>query len=118
MKAAFSEEKTKFEADRKSEEWGREGLRSKLQAAEDLLSKERAEWKKICEKDNQRMYAARTKITDLEAQNSTLTKKAEDLEADKERVEAELKAHVSSKDNDLHVKDVEIVELNVGCVSN
>ncbi|MFS8023745.1 hypothetical protein Hanom_Chr16g01455141 [Helianthus anomalus] len=33
------------------------------------------------------MYAARTKITDLEAQNATLTKTVEDVEADKERVE-------------------------------
>ncbi|KAJ0603933.1 hypothetical protein HanHA300_Chr02g0043841 [Helianthus annuus] len=53
------------------------------------------------------MYAARAKITDLEAQNATLTKKVEDLEADKERVEA----HVASKDKDLHAKDVEIAEL-------
>ncbi|KAM0052072.1 hypothetical protein Hdeb2414_s0007g00243971 [Helianthus debilis subsp. tardiflorus] len=52
-KAAFNEEKAKFESDRKSEEWGREGLRGKLRFAEDLLAKERAEWKKICEKDNQ-----------------------------------------------------------------
>ncbi|KAM0044384.1 hypothetical protein Hdeb2414_s0010g00352581 [Helianthus debilis subsp. tardiflorus] len=62
-KAAFAEEKAKFESDRKSEEWGREGLRGKLCAAEELLSKERAEFKKICEKDNQRAYAARNKIT-------------------------------------------------------
>ncbi|KAF5805759.1 hypothetical protein HanXRQr2_Chr05g0213271 [Helianthus annuus] len=51
-KAAFVEEKAKFESDRKLEEWGREGLRGKLRAAEDLLAKEKAEWKKICEKDN------------------------------------------------------------------
>ncbi|KAJ0540678.1 hypothetical protein HanRHA438_Chr09g0375801 [Helianthus annuus] len=107
----FEKQKAKFESEKKSEECGREGLRSKLQAAGDLLSKERAEWKKICEKDNQRMYVARTKITDLEAQNSTLTKKVEDLEADRERVEAELKAQVVSRDKDLHAKDVEIAEL-------
>ncbi|KAJ0606145.1 hypothetical protein HanHA300_Chr02g0070821 [Helianthus annuus] len=65
-RAALAEEKAKFESDRKSEEWGREGLRGKLRAAEDLLAKEKAEWKKICEKDNQRMYAARAKITELE----------------------------------------------------
>ncbi|KAJ0751805.1 hypothetical protein HanPI659440_Chr09g0317051 [Helianthus annuus] len=57
------------------------------------------------------MYVARTKITDHEAQNSTLTKKVEDLEADRERVEAELKAQVVSRDKDLHAKDVEIAEL-------
>ncbi|KAJ0919930.1 hypothetical protein HanRHA438_Chr05g0235271 [Helianthus annuus] len=79
MKAALAEEKATFEAERKSEEWGREGIKSKLRAAEDLLAKERADWKEICKKDNQRMY--------LEAQNATLTKKVEDFEADKERFE-------------------------------
>ncbi|KAJ0666003.1 hypothetical protein HanPI659440_Chr17g0662121 [Helianthus annuus] len=67
QKAVFVEEKAKFEADRKLEEWGREGLRGKLRTAEDLLAKERAEWKKICVKDNERMYAARSKITELKA---------------------------------------------------
>ncbi|MFS8021682.1 hypothetical protein Hanom_Chr16g01430261 [Helianthus anomalus] len=113
-KAALNEEKAKFEADRKSEEWGHEGLRGKLRAAEDLLVKERADWKKICEKDNQRMYAARAKITDFEAQTATLTQKVEDLRADKERVETELKAQVASRDKDMHAKDVEIAELKRG----
>ncbi|KAJ0946846.1 hypothetical protein HanRHA438_Chr01g0008481 [Helianthus annuus] len=86
-------------------------VRGKLRAAEELLSKERVEFKKICEKDNQRPYAARNKITYLEAQNSALSKKVEDLAADKKRVEAELKTQVSSKDRDLAAKDVEIAEL-------
>ncbi|MFS7998779.1 hypothetical protein Hanom_Chr12g01157981 [Helianthus anomalus] len=89
-----------------------EGLRDKLRAAKDLLSNERADWKKRCEKDNQRMYAARAKITDLEAQTATLTQKVEDLGADKECFEAELKAQVANRDKDLHAKDVEIAELN------
>ncbi|KAJ0440141.1 hypothetical protein HanHA300_Chr16g0633151 [Helianthus annuus] len=89
MKAALAEENAAFEAEKKSEEWGREGLRSKLRAAEELLSKERADWKEVCQKDNQRMHAARAKITDLEAQIATLTKKVEDVEADKERVEVQ-----------------------------
>ncbi|KAM0042602.1 hypothetical protein Hdeb2414_s0010g00331671 [Helianthus debilis subsp. tardiflorus] len=111
LKAAFVEEKTKFEADRKSEEWGREGLRGKLRAAEEQLSKEKAEFKRICEKDNQRAFAARNKITDLEAQNATLSKKVEDLAAKKEHAEAKFKAQVSGKDKELAAKDVEIVEL-------
>ncbi|KAF5799237.1 hypothetical protein HanXRQr2_Chr07g0302281 [Helianthus annuus] len=110
-KVAFAEEKAKFDSEKKSEVWGREGLRSKLRAAEELLSKERAEWKEVCKKDNQRTFAARSKITDLEAQNATLIKKVEDIESDKERVEAELKAQVASRDKDLHAKDVEIAEL-------
>ncbi|MFS7965042.1 hypothetical protein Hanom_Chr08g00757451 [Helianthus anomalus] len=87
MKSAFAEEKAAFDAEKKSEEWGREGLKSKLRAAEELLSKERAEWKEVCKKDNQRMYAARSKITDLEAQIATLKGKVEEVEADKDRVE-------------------------------
>ncbi|KAF5810498.1 hypothetical protein HanRHA438_Chr04g0179901 [Helianthus annuus] len=105
IKSAFVEEKAAFEVEKKSEEWGREGLKSKLQAAEELLSKERAKWKKVCEKDNQRMYAARSKITDLEAQIATLKGKVEEVEADKGHVE------VASKDKDLAAKDVEIAEL-------
>ncbi|KAM0049840.1 hypothetical protein Hdeb2414_s0008g00290681 [Helianthus debilis subsp. tardiflorus] len=111
MKVALTEEKVTFEAEKKSEEWGREGLRSKLHGAEELLSKERADWKEVCKKDNQRMYAARAKITDLEAQIATLTKKVEDVGAEKEHVEAELKAQVVSKDKDLAAKHVEIAEL-------
>ncbi|MFS8002486.1 hypothetical protein Hanom_Chr13g01202611 [Helianthus anomalus] len=110
-KAAFAEEKAMFESDRKSEEWGREGLRGKLRAAEDLLAKECAKWKKICETDNRRMYAAHSKITDLEAQVAELKGKVEDGQTDKEHVEAELKAQVSSRDKDLVAKDVEIAEL-------
>ncbi|KAF5804077.1 hypothetical protein HanXRQr2_Chr05g0193031 [Helianthus annuus] len=57
------------------------------------------------------MYVARSRITDLEAQIATLTKKVENVEADKEHVEAELKAQLASRDKDLHAKDVEIAEL-------
>ncbi|KAM0038105.1 hypothetical protein Hdeb2414_s0013g00411031 [Helianthus debilis subsp. tardiflorus] len=76
--ATFAEEKETFESDRKSEEWGREGLRGKLCAAKDLMAKECAEWKKIYEKDNQRIYAVRPKITELEGQVAELTGKVED----------------------------------------
>ncbi|MFS7927811.1 hypothetical protein Hanom_Chr04g00313501 [Helianthus anomalus] len=93
MKSSFAEEKAQFESERKSEEWGREVLRSKLRAAEELLSKERAEWKEI---------------TDLEAHIATLTKKVEDVGADRA---SELKAQVASKDKYLKAKDVEIAEL-------
>ncbi|MFS7909360.1 putative intermediate filament, rod domain, coil 1B [Helianthus anomalus] len=110
-KAAFDEGKAKFETEKKAEEWSREGLKSKLRASEELLSKECAEWKVICAKDNERMYAGRTKITELEGQVSDLKKKMEDAQAAKEQVEAELRATISSKDKDLVAKDVEIAEL-------
>ncbi|KAM0039782.1 hypothetical protein Hdeb2414_s0012g00386021 [Helianthus debilis subsp. tardiflorus] len=111
MKSTFAEEKAAFEAEKKSEEWGREGLKSKLHVAEELLSKERADWKELCKKDNQRMYAAHSKITDLEAQIATLKRKVEEVETDKGRVEAELNAQVARKDKDLAANDVEIAEL-------
>ncbi|KAJ0749636.1 hypothetical protein HanLR1_Chr05g0172331 [Helianthus annuus] len=111
MKSSFAEEKAAFESEKKSEEWGHEGLRSKLRAAEELLSKERAEWKEVCKKYNQRMYVARSKITDLEAQIATLTKKVEDVGADKEHVEAELQAQVASRDKDLVANDAERVKV-------
>ncbi|MFS7921301.1 hypothetical protein Hanom_Chr03g00235201 [Helianthus anomalus] len=87
IKTYTEEACAKFESDRKSEEWGLEGLRGKLCAAEDLLAKERAEWKKICKKDNQRMYATHSKITDLEAQVAALKGKVEDGQTDRESVE-------------------------------
>ncbi|MFS7911686.1 hypothetical protein Hanom_Chr02g00121001 [Helianthus anomalus] len=101
LKSAFTKEKAKFKSKKKSEEWGRKGLRVKLRAAEELLSKERVEWKEVCKKDNQRMFAALSKITDLKAQIAALKKKVEDVEADKEHVE------LASKDKDLHAKDGE-----------
>ncbi|MFS8034804.1 hypothetical protein Hanom_Chr17g01585511 [Helianthus anomalus] len=85
-KAAFDEERAKFETDKKAKEWGREGLKNKLRAAEELLSKERAEWKAICAKDNERMYAARSKITNLEGQVAEL-KKVENAQAVQEQAE-------------------------------
>ncbi|KAM0061961.1 hypothetical protein Hdeb2414_s0004g00142391 [Helianthus debilis subsp. tardiflorus] len=109
--AKFDEEKAKFDADKKSEEWGREGLRGKLRAAEEILSKERAEFKKICEKDNQRAYTSLNKITELEGKIVELTGKVEDMQAAKEHAEAELKAQLVGKDKDLAAKDVEIAEL-------
>ncbi|KAJ0616472.1 hypothetical protein HanIR_Chr02g0090941 [Helianthus annuus] len=116
-KAAFDEEKAKFDADKKAEEWGREGLKNKLQAAEQQLAKEKAEFKRICEKDNERAFAARNKIVDLEAKVVELTAKVEDAQATqaaKEQIEVELadvKLQLSSKDKDLQAKDVEIAEL-------
>ncbi|XP_022033073.1 filamin-A-interacting protein 1-like [Helianthus annuus] len=110
-KAAFDEEKAKFETDKKAEEWGCEGVKGKLRAAEELLAKECADWKAICAKDNERMYAACAKIADLESQVADLKKKVEGAQAAKEQAEAELKAQISGKDKDLAAKDVEIAEL-------
>ncbi|KAJ0450138.1 hypothetical protein HanRHA438_Chr15g0690351 [Helianthus annuus] len=116
-KAALDEERAKFEADKKAEEWGREGLQKKLHNVEEQLAKEKVEFKRICAQDNERAYAARQKIVDLEAKVADLTSKVEEAHGEKtakQQMEVELseaKVQLSSKDRDLHAKDVEIAEL-------
>ncbi|KAJ0683496.1 hypothetical protein HanPI659440_Chr16g0658911 [Helianthus annuus] len=65
--AKFQEEKVAFEKEMKSEEWGLQGLKLKLQASEDTLAEERQKWRVACKNDNKKMYTAHTKITNLEA---------------------------------------------------
>ncbi|XP_035834057.1 uncharacterized protein LOC118482608 [Helianthus annuus] len=116
-KAALDEERAKFEADKKAEEWGREGLQKKLHNAEEQLAKEKAEFKRICAQDNERTYALRQKIVGLEATVADLTSKVEEAQGEKtakQQMEVELteaKVQLSNKDKDLHAKDVEIAEL-------
>ncbi|KAM0064242.1 hypothetical protein Hdeb2414_s0003g00100611 [Helianthus debilis subsp. tardiflorus] len=57
------------------------------------------------------MYAARSKITALEAEIATLKRKVQDAQADKEHFEAKLNARMVNKDKDLAAKDEEIAEL-------
>ncbi|KAJ0540679.1 hypothetical protein HanHA89_Chr09g0319571 [Helianthus annuus] len=93
-KATFDEEKAKFEADRKAEEWGREGLQKKLHNVEEQLAKEKAEFKRICAQDNERAYAARQKIVGLEAKIAELTSKVEEAQVEtaaKQQMEAKKK---------------------------
>ncbi|KAJ0476403.1 hypothetical protein HanHA300_Chr13g0477001 [Helianthus annuus] len=116
-KAALDEERAKFEADKKAEEWGREGLQKKLHNAEEQLAKEKAEFKRICAQDNERTYALRQKIVGLEATVADLTSKVEEAQGEKtakQQMEVELteaKVQLSNKDKDIHAKDVEIAEL-------
>ncbi|MFS7999720.1 hypothetical protein Hanom_Chr12g01169761 [Helianthus anomalus] len=107
-KNTLAKERASFQAEKKSEEWGREGLKSKLQTAEELLFEERAEWKKVCKNDNKRMYVAYSKITNLEAEIATLKGRVEEAQADKEHVEAELNARVENRDKDLAAKDIDL----------
>ncbi|KAJ0916011.1 hypothetical protein HanPSC8_Chr06g0256641 [Helianthus annuus] len=116
-KTAFGEERAKFEADKKAEAWGREGLQKKLHNVEEQLAKEKAEFKRICAQDNDRAYALRQKIVDLEAKVADLTSKVEEAQGEraaKQQMEVELteaRVQLSNKDKDLHAKDVEIAEL-------
>ncbi|MFS8003061.1 hypothetical protein Hanom_Chr13g01209491 [Helianthus anomalus] len=59
------------------------------------------------------MYAARTKITNLEAEVATLKEKVEEAQADRERVEVELNARIVNKDKDLAAKDSESLEIDL-----
>ncbi|XP_021979415.1 hepatoma-derived growth factor-related protein 2-like [Helianthus annuus] len=69
------------------------------------------------QKDNERAFAARNKIVELEAKIVELTAKVEDAQAEKaakQQIQVELvdvKVQLSSKDKDLQAKDVEIAEL-------
>ncbi|MFS7963161.1 hypothetical protein Hanom_Chr08g00734861 [Helianthus anomalus] len=96
MKNAFLKEKASFEKEKKSEEWGCDGFKNNLHAAEELLAKESVEFKMACDNDNKRMYVVRTKITNLEAEVSTLKGKVEEAQADRERVELQQASSLSS----------------------
>ncbi|MFS8003197.1 hypothetical protein Hanom_Chr13g01211051 [Helianthus anomalus] len=104
QKASFAEEKAKFELEKKSEEWDREGLRSKLQAAEDLLSKERAKWKKaelkaqVSSKDKD-LATKDVEIIELKRRLHEQTDKNESLEIDHEaeRVKAAIAEEAKQK---------------------
>ncbi|KAJ0670395.1 hypothetical protein HanOQP8_Chr13g0473691 [Helianthus annuus] len=71
-----------------------------------------------CDNKNKKMFAARTKITNLEAQVTGLKKseadfkeKYEEAKSHSERVEVELNAQILCKDRDLAGKDTKIAEL-------
>ncbi|KAJ0914782.1 hypothetical protein HanPSC8_Chr06g0242511 [Helianthus annuus] len=96
----LQEEKAVFDKD-KSEEWGLQGLKIKLQASKDTLAKECREWLAACQNENKKMFAARTKITNLEAEVRGLNKseadfkeKYEEARSHRERVEVELNAQI------------------------
>ncbi|KAF5818871.1 hypothetical protein HanXRQr2_Chr02g0071071 [Helianthus annuus] len=114
----LQEDRATFHKEKKSEEWGLQGLKKKLQASEDLLAEERRNWRVPCDNDNKKMYAARTKITNLEAQVKELKKseasykeKYEEAKSHRERVEVDLSPQILRKDRDLAGKDTEIAKL-------
>ncbi|KAF5778528.1 hypothetical protein HanXRQr2_Chr12g0548571 [Helianthus annuus] len=83
-KAELAKEKADFKKEKKSEEWGLQGVKLKLQASEDTLAEECRKWRAACERDNQRMFATHTEITNLKARVEELTKSEADF---KERYE-------------------------------
>ncbi|KAJ0607249.1 hypothetical protein HanHA89_Chr03g0094411 [Helianthus annuus] len=120
-KAELAELKAQFEAEKKKQEWGLLGLKKKLQVSEDTLVEESQKWREACERNNQKMFDARTKITNLNARVEELTRSKVEFE---ERYEAtkvyrkraemnqeELKQQLFSNDRDMARKDVEYAEL-------
>ncbi|MFS7995854.1 hypothetical protein Hanom_Chr12g01122951 [Helianthus anomalus] len=106
---------------KKSEDWGLQGLKKKLQVSEDTLAEEHQKWGLACDNNNKKMFSMRTKITNLEARIEELKKseadykdKYEEAKSHRERIEGllvDLSAQIISKDRDLTSKDAEIAEL-------
>ncbi|MFS7981506.1 hypothetical protein Hanom_Chr10g00951731 [Helianthus anomalus] len=122
----FSSVSSIFGLEKKAEEWGLQGVKLKLQESEDTLAEERRKWRVACERENQRMFVAHTKITNLKVRVEELTKfeadfkeRYEEAKSHRERVDwervevlqVELEQKLIVKDKDLAGKDVEIAEL-------
>ncbi|KAJ0689224.1 hypothetical protein HanRHA438_Chr11g0501491 [Helianthus annuus] len=91
MKATLEADRAKFESDLKTEEWSVAGWRRKVEAEAALLSKERKNWREICEKDNKEKIGLRNIINNLKA-------------------EEQLKAEVESAKKDLELERTENTE--------
>ncbi|KAJ0532134.1 hypothetical protein HanIR_Chr09g0393351 [Helianthus annuus] len=79
-----------FEADRKTDEWSVAGWKRKAEVEAALLSEERKNWKKICEKDNAEKVNLRNVINNLKAEIEKLKKHDAEVEKlKKEKADAE-----------------------------
>ncbi|KAJ0494915.1 hypothetical protein HanIR_Chr12g0602931 [Helianthus annuus] len=74
MKATLEADRVKFESDLKMEEWSVVGWKRKAEAEAALLSKERKNWREICEKDNNEKIGLRNIINNLKAEVERLKK--------------------------------------------
>ncbi|MFS7899158.1 hypothetical protein Hanom_Chr05g00405331 [Helianthus anomalus] len=111
-KAQLAREKEAFEQEKRPEEWGHQGLKKKLQESEYTLTNECRKWHVACDNDNKKMFAARTKITNLEARVKELKKSEADFkDRHKEAKSHRERVEIIRKDRDLANKDAEIVEL-------
>ncbi|KAJ0441518.1 hypothetical protein HanIR_Chr16g0798651 [Helianthus annuus] len=90
LRAKFEADPAKFENDQKTKEWSVPGWKRKVEAEATLLSKERKNWKEICEKDNKEKMGLRNTINNLKAEVKKLKKKDTEIERLKqEKAEAE-----------------------------
>ncbi|XP_022004544.1 meiosis-specific nuclear structural protein 1-like [Helianthus annuus] len=125
LRAKLEADQAKYENDRKTEEWSVAGWKRKAEAEAALLSKERKNWKEICEKDNAEKMGLRIVINNLKAEVEKLKKqdaeieklKREKADAEAARDEArphrerkQLKAEVESAKKDLELARTEKTE--------
>ncbi|XP_022023975.1 fas-binding factor 1-like [Helianthus annuus] len=90
LRTKLEADQAKFEADRKTEEWSVAGWKRKAEAEAALLSEERKNWKKICEKDNAEKMGLRNVINNLKAEVEKLKKQDAGIEKlKKEKTDAE-----------------------------
>ncbi|MFS7977473.1 hypothetical protein Hanom_Chr10g00904381 [Helianthus anomalus] len=90
LKAKLEADQAKFEVERKTEEWSAAGWKRKAEAEAALLSEERKNWRRICEKDNAEKSNLRDIINNLKAEVGKM--KNQDAEVDrlkKEKAEVE-----------------------------
>ncbi|XP_022030145.1 calponin homology domain-containing protein DDB_G0272472-like [Helianthus annuus] len=91
LRAKLEADQAKFENDRKTEEWSVAGWKRKAEAEAALISEERKNWKKICEKDNAEKMNLRNVINNLKAEVEKLKKQDAEIEKlKKEKADAEV----------------------------
>ncbi|KAM0010701.1 hypothetical protein Hdeb2414_s0070g00772321 [Helianthus debilis subsp. tardiflorus] len=86
-------DQAKFEAERKTEEWSVAGWKRKAEAEAALLSEERKNWRRICEKDNAEKSNLRDIINNLKDEVEKMKNqdaKVDRLKKEKAEVEAAL----------------------------
>ncbi|KAJ0601423.1 hypothetical protein HanIR_Chr03g0128181 [Helianthus annuus] len=90
LKAKLEADQAKFEAGRKTEVWSVVGWKRKAEAEAALLSEERKNWKKICEKDNAEQAKLRNVVNNLKPELEKLKKQDAEVEKlKKEKADAE-----------------------------
>ncbi|KAJ0577431.1 hypothetical protein HanIR_Chr05g0235891 [Helianthus annuus] len=124
LMAKLEADQAKFETERKTEEWSVAGWKRKAEAEAALLSEERKNWRKICEKDNAEKANLRTIINNLKAEVEKLKNQDAEVEklkkekVDMEAALAEVRSHRERSEQrevqaltTLAVRDKELEEL-------
>ncbi|XP_022030257.1 myosin-11-like [Helianthus annuus] len=124
LMAKLKDDQAKFEAERKTDEWSVAGWKRKAEAEAALLSEERKNWRKICEKDNAEKANLRTIISNLKAEVEKLKNQDAEVErlkkekADIEAALAEARSHRERSEQrevqaltTLAIRDKELEEL-------